>query len=101
VPLVTVQALAKTSIPVLSVDIPSSWDVESGPPSSGPGKGFNPETLISLTAPKPCVQYFKGRQFLGGRFVPPEISEKYNLEVDVYEGIDQIVEFTGEKLGRL
>jgi NAD(P)H-hydrate epimerase len=47
------------------------------------------------------MQFFKGRQFLGGRFVPPEISEKYGLEVDVYEGIDQIVEFTGEILGRL
>jgi len=86
---------------VLSVDIPSSWDVEEGPPSSGPGKAFNPGALISLTAPKPCVQRFKGRQFLGGRFVPPEVSQKYGLEVDVYEGIDQIVEFTGEKLERL
>lgn len=83
------------------MDIPSSWDVERGPPSSGPGKNFHPETLISLTAPKPCTQYFEGRQFLGGRFVPPAISEKYGLEVDVYEGIDQIVEFTGETSGKL
>jgi NAD(P)H-hydrate epimerase len=86
---------------VLAVDIPSSWDVETGPPSSGPGKDFHPEALISLTAPKPWTQHFKGRQFLGGRFVPPAVSEKYGLEVDVYGGIDQIVEFTGEKLGRL
>jgi NAD(P)H-hydrate epimerase len=93
--------MKRTSVPVLAVDIPSSWDVEDGPPSSGPGQGFHPQALISLTAPKPCTQHFKGRQFLGGRFVPPEISEKYNLEVDVYEGIDQIVEFTGQKLGRL
>jgi NAD(P)H-hydrate epimerase len=92
--------MKRTSVPVLAVDIPSSWDVEDGPPSSGPGQGFHPQALISLTAPKPCAQHFKGRQFLGGRFVPPEVSEKYNLEVDVYEGIDQIVEFTGEKLGR-
>lgn len=83
------------------MDIPSSWDVEKGPPSSGPGKRFHPQALISLTAPKACTQHFKGRQFLGGRFVPPEISERYGIEVDVYEGIDQIVEFTGETLGRL
>lgn len=76
------------------MDIPSSWDVEKGPPSSGPGKEYHPQALISLTAPKPCTQYFKGRQFLGGRFVPPEISEAYGLEGDVYQGIDQIVEFT-------
>ena len=81
---------------MLAVDIPSSWDVEKGPPLDGPGKGFHPETLISLTAPKPCTQYFRGRQFLGGRFVPPDVSEKYGLGVDVYEGIDQIVEFTTE-----
>jgi NAD(P)H-hydrate epimerase len=86
---------------VLSVDIPSSWDVENGPPKSGPGAGFQPAALISLTAPKPCAQYFRGRQFLGGRFVPPEISKEYGLNVNVYEGIDQIVEFTGQSLQKL
>ena len=95
-----VQALAKTDKPVLAVDIPSSWDVNQGPPSSGPGQGFHPEALISLTAPKPCSQFFKGRQFLGGRFVPPKVSEKYGLNVEVYEGIDQIVEFSGEELSK-
>lgn len=74
--------------------------MEKGPPSSGPGKKFHPQALISLTAPKPCTQYFQGRQFLGARFVPPEVSEKYGLEVEVYEGIDQVVEFVGETLGR-
>jgi NAD(P)H-hydrate epimerase len=83
------------------VDIPSSWDVENGPPNSGPGKYFHPEALISLTAPKPCAQYFQGRQFLGGRFVPPEISAEYDLNVNFYEGIDQVVEFTGQILQKL
>lgn len=84
--------LEETSIPVTSVDAPSSWDIESGPPNEGPGAKFNPEVLISLTAPKPLVKWFTGRHFLGGRFVSPDIAKKYDLELPEYEGIDQIVE---------
>jgi NAD(P)H-hydrate epimerase len=62
-------AMKEAEVPVLSVDAPSSWDIEHGPPDSGPGKGFHPEALISLTAPKPLVKLFKGRHFVGGRQV--------------------------------
>lgn len=62
-----IKALAETSIPVTSVDAPSSWDIEDGPPKEGPGKDFIPSTLVSLTAPKPLVKYFGGRHFVGGR----------------------------------
>lgn len=53
--------------PIVSVDIPSGWDVENG---NEDGVGFDPDVLISLTAPKEGVRSFKGRHFLGGRFVP-------------------------------
>lgn len=33
--------------------------------------GLTPSMLISLTAPKLCANYFNGKHFLGGRFVPP------------------------------
>ncbi|KAK3077914.1 hypothetical protein LTS18_008923, partial [Coniosporium uncinatum] len=46
---------AKGKVPVLAVDAPSSWNIETGPPDDGPGKGFMPDALISLTAPKPLV----------------------------------------------
>lgn len=62
-----IEALAKSKVDVTSVDAPSSWNIESGPPSSGPGKDFNPTSLVSLTAPKPLTKWFKGRHFLGGR----------------------------------
>ena len=52
-----------------SVDAPSSWNIEEGPPKEGPGATFNPQVLVSLTAPKPLVKYFKGRHFVGGRLV--------------------------------
>lgn len=87
-----IEALASTSVPVLAVDAPSSWDIEDGPRDSGPGKGFMPPALISLTAPKPLVKQFKGRHFLGGRFLTPEIAEKYNLDIPKYDGLDQVVE---------
>jgi len=54
-----IRALEETRIPVTSVDAPS--------PKEGPGANFNPEVLVSLTAPKPLVKYFKGRHFIGGR----------------------------------
>ncbi|RDW62123.1 NAD(P)H-hydrate epimerase [Coleophoma cylindrospora] len=87
-----IKALKETSLPVTSVDAPSSWSIEDGPPVSGPGNGFHPSTLVSLTAPKPLVKWFTGRHFIGGRFVSPDIAKKYNLELPAYEGIDQVVE---------
>lgn len=87
-----IKALEETSLTVTSVDAPSSWNIEDGPPDSGPGKNFNPTALVSLTAPKPLVKWFKGRHFVGGRFVSPDIAKKYDLQLPEYEGIDQIVE---------
>ena len=51
-----------------------------------------PATLVSLTAPKPCVRHFRGRHFLGGRFLTKKIVEKYGLDCPVYPGVDQVVE---------
>ena len=95
-----IDAKEKTDVQVLSVDAPSSWSIEDGPPDSGPGSKFQPQTLISLTAPKPLVKHFKGRHFIGGRFLPTEVARKYDLEEPPYEGIDQIVEVdqNGHKL---
>ena len=58
--------LSQSGLPIVSVDIPSGWDVENG---NAEGVGLNPDVLISLTAPKMGVKDFKGRHFLGGRFV--------------------------------
>ena len=87
-----IKALAESKVPVLAVDAPSSWNIEDGPPSDGPGKGYQPEALISLTAPKPLVKWFKGRHFVGGRFVGKEIAEKYGFDVPPFKGSEQVVE---------
>lgn len=58
--------ISDSMLPIVSVDIPSGWDVEKG---NAAGVGLNPDVLISLTAPKEGARGFKGRHFLGGRFV--------------------------------
>ncbi|KAG9739251.1 hypothetical protein KCU73_g9524, partial [Aureobasidium melanogenum] len=87
-----ISALQTSKVPVLAVDAPSSWNIETGPPDEGPGKGYNPEALISLTAPKPLVKWFEGRHFVGGRFLTQDMAEKYKLDIPPYEGLDQVVE---------
>ncbi|KIJ64409.1 hypothetical protein HYDPIDRAFT_175402 [Hydnomerulius pinastri MD-312] len=75
--------------PIVSVDIPSGWDVEKG---NEAGVGIVPDVLVSLTAPKEGVRSFTGRHFLGGRFVPKAMEEKFELNLPEYPGFDQIVE---------
>lgn len=86
---------------MLSVDAPSSWDIQSGPPKEGPGAKFMPKALISLTAPKPCVKFYSGRHFIGGRFLSRDITEKYGLDLPPYPGIEQVLEVKVDVEGRL
>jgi len=91
--------LTQSKLPIVSVDIPSGWDVEGGRPSDPlPGSGekkveaLDPDVLISLTAPKEGVREYRGRHFLGGRFVPKSLDEKFGLNLPEYPGTDLIVE---------
>jgi NAD(P)H-hydrate epimerase len=108
---VALPLLADSGLPIVSVDIPSGWDVEKG---NAEGVGLNPDLLISLTAPKEGVRGYTGRHFLGGRFVPRyehffcrdsrsknyfdrTLEEKFELNLPVYPGFDQIVELGNRK----
>lgn len=74
---------------IVSVDIPSGWHVEEGDVN---GTGIKSDMLISLTAPKFCAKKFRGpHHFLGGRFVPPAIAEKYKLILPPYPGTSMCV----------
>ena len=82
--------LQSTTIPIASIDIPSGWHVEDGP---GEESTFQPDLLISLTAPKLCAKHFQGsKHFLGGRFVPPRLAEEYQLNLPEYPGHSTIVQ---------
>ncbi|KAF8406071.1 hypothetical protein HHK36_008151 [Tetracentron sinense] len=74
---------------IVSVDIPSGWHVEEGDIG---GDGIKPDMLVSLTAPKLCAKKFCGpHHFLGGRFVPPSIVDKYKLHLPPYPGTSMCV----------
>lgn len=74
--------------PIVSVDVPSGWDVDTGDVS---GKGMRPDVLVSLTAPKLCAKTFKGKHhFVGGRFLPPKLAKEYGLLLPKFEGADQM-----------
>jgi len=83
--------LSTSGLPIVSVDIPSGWDVEAG---NEAGVGLNPDVLVSLTAPKEGVRLFRGQHFLGGRFVPRSLEEKFQLNLPAYPGYEQIVDIT-------
>lgn len=81
--------ISESKLPIVSVDIPSGWNVEEG---NKDGLGLQPDVLISLTAPKEGVKEFKGRHFLGGRFISKEMEKKYQLNLPEYPGFSQIIE---------
>jgi NAD(P)H-hydrate epimerase len=85
------------SQPILSIDIPSGWDVEQGCTHLGDAT-FQPDTLVSLTAPKLGARTFRGRaHYLGGRFIPDEMNQRYALNLPAYPGTDQCVRLETEK----
>ena len=63
---VALPLITESRLPIVSVDIPSGWDIEKG---NDAGVGLEPDVLVSLTAPKEGARNFKGRHFLGDRFV--------------------------------
>uniref|UniRef100_H9GUT1 NAD(P)H-hydrate epimerase n=1 Tax=Anolis carolinensis TaxID=28377 RepID=H9GUT1_ANOCA len=74
--------LEKVTLPIASIDIPSE---------GAPG-GIQPDLLISLTAPKLAAKHFGGRyHFLGGRFVPKALEQKYGLHLPPYPETDCVL----------
>ncbi|KAH8104534.1 YjeF N-terminal domain-like protein [Cristinia sonorae] len=92
--------LSASKLPIVSVDIPSGWDVEKG---NEAGVGLNPDVLVSLTAPKEGSKEFNGRHFLGGRFVTKAMEEKFHLNLPEYPGFAQVVELnpSNQSTGKL
>lgn len=73
---------------VVSIDVPSGWSVEAGP-AAGQAT-LRPDLLVSLTAPKLCAQHHVGKHYLGGRFIPPSMARKYQLDLPPFSGSSQI-----------
>jgi NAD(P)H-hydrate epimerase len=86
-----IDAQQNGNVPVISVDVPSGWNVDEGDVA---GTGFVPDVLVSLTTPKESARQFKGRHFVGGRFLPPKLAEKYQVQMPPYPGVSQVMEVT-------
>ncbi|CAI5758942.1 unnamed protein product [Candida verbasci] len=93
----TIKYLSETKNlpPIVSIDVPSGWDVDEGAILE---HNIIPSLLISLTAPKPCASIFveknkNGKHYLGGRFINEEIAKKYDIEelIKKYKNDDLVV----------
>ncbi|XP_030395868.1 yjeF N-terminal domain-containing protein 3 isoform X1 [Gopherus evgoodei] len=79
--------LKQIQIPIVSLDVPSGWDVEMGN-----SEGISPDVLVSLAAPKQCATRFLGRHhFLAGRFLPYDVQKKFELNLPEYPGTECVV----------
>lgn len=86
--------LLQSQVPIVSIDIPSGWNVETGnTPTDDQSQFIKPSMLISLTSPKMCAKYFIGTHYLGGRFVPKALELKYDLQLPEYEGTETCLKF--------
>lgn len=87
-----IEAMISSKKPIVSVDVPSGWAVDSGP--SNTTLILHPTLLVSLSAPKLSSQHYAGKHYLGGRFIPPWMEQKYNLGLPPFEGASQIVQLS-------
>ncbi|KAL9643002.1 hypothetical protein ABK040_010693 [Willaertia magna] len=82
---------------VIAIDIPSGWDVDSVDLEKNLQIGLHADVLISLTAPKICAKCFKGKHFLGGRFVPKAMELEYDMQLPKYPGTEIFIDITEEQ----
>ena len=82
-----IDAMKKFENNIISIDIPSGFDIDKG----NIFETFVPMGLVSLTLPKLCSKNFEGEHYLGGRFVPKKLFEKFNLKCDeLYKNCDDL-----------
>ena len=88
---------------ILSIDIPSGYEVEGRSNFDSESDLFFPDVLISLTAPKEVAVRIETdarrnrkmfSHWLGGRFVPQCVMEKFGLGhlLKLYKGDEQIIQ---------
>jgi NAD(P)H-hydrate epimerase len=81
--------LIKTELPILSIDVPSGWDLDRGPREVDVSANtfIKPEVLVSLGVPKNGAKMFAGSfHFIGGRHLALGWAEANGLEIPHYPG---------------
>jgi NAD(P)H-hydrate epimerase len=85
------EMLLGTELPLLSVDVPSGWDLDIGPRKIDVSADtfVKPDTLVSLGVPKNGTKFFSGSyHFIAGRHLPPRWIEERDLDLPTYPGSD-------------
>lgn len=80
-----IRQMNMSHVKLVSVDIPSGWDVDKG--NVVPGSAVRaPDALVSLTAPKLCALELPSfcLHYVGGRFVPPALADELGFELPRY-----------------
>ena len=62
---------------IVSVDVPSGWHVEEGNILDS----FSSDMLVSMTTPKKSAIFHEGAHYLGCRFIPQSIADKYQFKI--------------------
>lgn len=94
----TVKKPEYSSIPVVSIDIPSGWEIDTVDIDENLKLGLRCDILVSLPSPKLCSLNFKGRHFIGGRFMPPQLLKQFGIDLPSYQGTEIIMEITSDML---
>lgn len=91
-----ISSLAVSPAPVVSVDIPSGWDVDDGDVYK---TGFSPSGTVSLTLPKMCMRGYTGVHYLGGRgFLTPKLAKQLGIPIPEYPfGSAEIIKISSSK----
>lgn len=76
---------------LVSVDVPSGWIIDEGHEKDEDTPVLAPDCLVSLTGPKVCSKNFTGVHYLGGRFVPPALEQKYQLNLPSFPSHECVV----------
>ncbi|KAG2374836.1 hypothetical protein C9374_010413 [Naegleria lovaniensis] len=94
----TVKKPEYSSIPIVCIDIPSGWEIDIIDVDENLKLGLRCDILVSLPSPKLCSLNFRGRHFIGGRFMPPQLLKKFGVDLPPYKGTDIIMEISSDML---
>ncbi|CAA9989549.1 pyridoxal 5'-phosphate synthase, putative [Plasmodium knowlesi strain H] len=85
-----IHMINQSNKPVVSVDVPSGINIDGD--TAGTALSVNSEMNISLMLPKEGVRHYRKKHYLGGRFIPNSIVEKYNLKIPQFTGDNSYVQ---------
>ena len=79
------------TIDMCSIDVPSGWDIKTGINGLKKEEYLQSDMLVSMSTPKECAKNYPNVHYLGGRFMPQKICEKFKVKLPKYPGCQQFV----------